>query len=94
MSKRNNFDKLMPKSTIEERIRKCSSDADMLAGEINCLIVLDGKVIVIDAVDGESDLRGGAAFGLSSASSSCCWLTVFEDATCAPITDCRRLVVV
>ena len=47
------LDQPLAERAVEEGIAAGAGDADVLAGQLHGFVVLDGEVVVVDAVDGE-----------------------------------------
>jgi len=56
---RDDLDQRPAERPVEERVRTGADDADVLAGEVDRLVVLDGEVVVVDAPQSEAELSRG-----------------------------------
>ena len=96
MAEGNNLYQFFAHSPIKEGVDLGAGDADMLAGQVDRLVVLDGEVVVVDPVDGKGELGRGRwtvrRRFLSCGGERKLLAAVFSVSSCSRIIVCKRLL--
>jgi hypothetical protein len=57
MVKRDDLDQFLTQCAVEENICLGAGDANVLAGQVERLVVLNLQVVIVDTIDAEIELR-------------------------------------